>query len=83
MLSAKPNNILARTESHLFRDYPNQLLLVSGSLCYRRYRLGQRGGGVLVYVLDYIRSAEVINRPLGVWIHCRIGPKNDIVSRLY
>ena len=59
LLSSKPNTILAVTESHLYPDYPSQLLQVSGFLCYRRDRHGKRGGGVLLYVPDYMRSSEM------------------------
>ena len=87
LLTAKPNVILALTESHLYPDYPEQLLQVIGYQCYRKDRLGKRGGGVLLYVPDYIRSAEV-ERDQSIshetlWVRCGIGPKKVLVSCIY
>ena len=87
LLSSKPNIILALTESHLYHLYPEQLLQVSGYQCHRRDRLGKRGGGVLLYVPDYIRSTEVErNQSIDhetLWVRCGIGPKTVLVSCIF
>ena len=90
LLLNSPNTILALTESHLYQDFPVQLVELSGFKCYRKDRVGKKGGGVLLYVPDFIFSEQVeitINQQSSVleqlWVRCGIGTKIVLLACLY
>ena len=87
LLLDSPNTILGLSESHLYPAFPMELAQISGYQCFRKDRVGKKGGGVLMYVPDYIRCVE--QRPNqaidyeSLWVKCNIGAKVVLVACVY
>ena len=51
--------IIGRTESWANTDITNAELGLTGYVMFRRDRIGRRGGGVIIYVNEYIQAYEI------------------------
>ena len=85
LLDDEPNVIMALTETHLNEYFPTQLLEIDGYNVFRRDRVGQDGGGIMLYIPEHFftEGLEISPDAELSCLSCRSGKKSFLVIVAY